>query len=66
MARGCGHLEMWRSCQPASTGTTEHENWGIYSVGSRYQATTGEDTADWEDLVHAVVNYKVCELVIAL
>jgi hypothetical protein len=28
---------------------------GTSAVGSRYQATTGEDTADWEDLVHAVV-----------
>jgi hypothetical protein len=29
-------------------------------------AMTGEDTADWEDLVRAVVNCRVCELVIAL
>jgi hypothetical protein len=28
----------------------------------RYQATTSEDTADWR----AVVNCRVCELVIAL
>jgi hypothetical protein len=28
--------------------------------------STGEDTADWEDLVHAVLNCRVCELVIAL
>jgi hypothetical protein len=26
---------------------------------------TGEDTADWEVLVHAVVNCRVCELVTA-
>jgi hypothetical protein len=31
-----------------------------------HQATTGEDTSDWEDLVHAVVNCRLCELVIAL
>jgi hypothetical protein len=23
---------------------------------SRYQATTGEDTTDWEELAHGVVN----------
>jgi hypothetical protein len=27
----------------------EHGSWGSYGVGSRYKATTGEDTADWED-----------------
>jgi hypothetical protein len=27
-------------------------------VGIRYQATIGADTADWEDLVRAVVNCK--------
>jgi hypothetical protein len=35
-------------------------------VGSRYQATTGEDNAHTEDLVHAVVNCRVLELAIAL
>jgi hypothetical protein len=30
-----------------------------------YQAMAGEYTADWEDLVHAVVNCKVCELAVA-
>jgi hypothetical protein len=35
-------------------------------VEIRHQATTGEDTADWEDLVRAVVNCRVCELAIAL
>jgi hypothetical protein len=33
---------------------------------SRYQATTGEDTADWEDLMRAAVNCRVCKLAIAL
>jgi hypothetical protein len=36
------------------------------AVGSRYQATTCEDTAEWEDLVRAIVNCCVCELAIAL
>jgi hypothetical protein len=36
------------------------------AAGSRYQTTTGEDTADWKDLVRAVVNCRVCELVLAL
>jgi hypothetical protein len=31
-------------------------------VWIRYQATIGEDIADWEDLVCAVVICKVCEL----
>jgi hypothetical protein len=35
-------------------------------VGSRYQATTGEDKADGEDIVCAVVNCKVFELAMAL
>jgi hypothetical protein len=34
-------------------------------VGIRHQET-GEDTADWEDLVRAVVNCRLCELAIAL
>jgi hypothetical protein len=37
-----------------------------YVVESRYQATTGEDTADREDFVLAVVNSSVCELPEAL
>jgi hypothetical protein len=28
---------------------------GSYGVESRYQATTGEDKAEWEDLVRTVV-----------
>jgi hypothetical protein len=34
-------------------------------VEIRHQATTGEDTADLEDLVCAVVNCRVSELEIA-
>lgn len=30
-------------------------SWGSYITGSHYH-TTGEDTVDWGDLVHAVVN----------
>jgi hypothetical protein len=33
---------------------------------SRYQATTGGDTADLEELVRAVVKWRMCELMIAL
>jgi hypothetical protein len=36
------------------------------NVRIRHQATTDEDTADWENLVRAVVNCRVCELEIAL
>jgi hypothetical protein len=35
-------------------------------VEIRHQAMTGEDTADWEDLVRSVINWSVCELAIAL
>jgi hypothetical protein len=37
----------------------EPGSWGIHGVESRYQAKTGEDTAEWEDLVRAVVNFSV-------
>jgi hypothetical protein len=36
------------------------------TVGIHHQATTGENPANWEDLVNAVVNCRMCELVIAL
>jgi hypothetical protein len=35
-------------------------------VGMRYQAMTGEEIADLEDLVRAVVYCRVCKLAIAL
>jgi hypothetical protein len=44
------------------TVSTEAED----TVGIRHQATTGEDTEDWEDLVRAVVNCRVCEIEIVL
>jgi hypothetical protein len=44
----------------------EHGTRGIYDAGSRFQGTAGEDTADCEDLVRAVVNCNVCELAIVL
>jgi hypothetical protein len=40
--------------------------WGSYDVGGRYQATTGEDIGNWEDIVRAVMKCRVCELVIAV
>jgi hypothetical protein len=39
---------------------------GTSAVGSRYQTTTGEKTADWNDIVRAIVNCRVCELAILL
>jgi hypothetical protein len=36
------------------------------TVGIHHQATTDENTADWEDFVCAVVNCRVCKLAIAL
>jgi hypothetical protein len=35
-------------------------------TGIHHQAVTGEDIADWEELVHAVVNCRACELAIVL
>jgi hypothetical protein len=59
-------VDLWDRRQPARTGVFEHESWGIYGIGIRYQATAAEDEADWEDLVRAEVNWSVCELSIAL
>jgi hypothetical protein len=42
--------------------STEAEN----IVEFRHQATTDEDAADWEDIVRAVMNCRVCDLAIAL
>jgi hypothetical protein len=36
------------------------------AIGSYYQTRTGEDTTDWEDFMCAVVNCRVCELVVVL
>jgi hypothetical protein len=36
------------------------------TVESRNQAMSGEDTADSENLVRAVVKFRVCELAIGL
>jgi hypothetical protein len=44
----------------------EPQGKGTSAVGSRYQTTTGEDTADSENLVRTVVNCRMCELVIVL
>jgi hypothetical protein len=56
----------WDKRQPARTWSREHGSWRIYGVESRYQTTTGEDIEDWEVLVRAVVNCRVCELAIEL
>jgi hypothetical protein len=42
--------------------STEADNF----AGVCHQATAGEDTAGWEELVRALVNCKVCEFAIAL
>jgi hypothetical protein len=50
---------------PASKGVNTEVKRST-AVGSRYQTTIGEDTANWEHLVRAVVKCWVCELTIAL
>jgi hypothetical protein len=47
--------------QPARTCAAEHGSRGIYSIGSRSQATSSEDIANGEDLVRVVANCKKCE-----
>jgi hypothetical protein len=54
------------SPQHSNSISLRSTSWGSYDTGSHYRVTTGEDTADWKDLVHAVVNCIVCELAIAL
>jgi hypothetical protein len=45
--------------QPASKNvSTKAED----IVEIRHQTTTSEDTADWEDSVRAVVNWRECKL----
>jgi hypothetical protein len=55
---GVIHLEQWVSCERVA-GQWLHEH------GNRYQATTDEDE-EWEDLVRAVVNFRACEVALAL
>jgi hypothetical protein len=52
---------LWDSRKPENV-TTEVED----TVGIRQQLTTGEDTANGEDLIRAEVNCRECELAIAL
>lgn len=59
MARSYGHEELEAV---GSRWRRESGNWGINSVGSRYQ-TTDEDTADWEVLVRVIVNCRPCRSV---
>jgi hypothetical protein len=50
-------------------GLSANEGWSHWAteaedgVGSCYQATNGEYTADWEDSVPTIANYIVCKLV---
>jgi hypothetical protein len=54
-------LVVWQSAAGKNVGTEAED-----VVESSHQTTTGEDTADWADLVRAVVNCRVCELAIEL
>jgi hypothetical protein len=56
----------WETRKPARAWSLKHGSWVIYGVRIRHQATTGKDTANWENLVHAVVNCRVCEITIDL
>jgi hypothetical protein len=53
--------QLWESLDGKNVNTETDD-----IVGIRHQATTGADTALWEDLVRAIVNCEVCELAITL
>jgi hypothetical protein len=52
--------------QPVRTKAAEYRSGGIYVIRNHYQVTTGEDTANLEDLMHVIVNCEEYGLVIAL
>jgi hypothetical protein len=58
--------ELWEWHQLVRIGAMEHGSWVIYGNGSCYQVTTGEDTADTEDLGLTAENCKQCESAIVL
>jgi hypothetical protein len=65
---GARRKPLWEKLvrQSPASKESEHGSWRSYGIGSRYQAKTGEDTADWEVFVSSVVNCTMCELAIAL
>jgi hypothetical protein len=52
--------QMWEGHQPGRTSCWTRKLRNLRCCGSHYQAMTSEDTADWEDLLCAVVNWWVC------
>jgi hypothetical protein len=69
-----GELLRFRPCEPllleaGSRGTVTVRKprvRGTFAIESHYKATADEDTADWKDLVRAVVNCRERESEIAL
>jgi hypothetical protein len=59
-------LEELRNNAQFSWETVTSQYGREHGVESRYQATTGEDTVDWEELVPLIVSCKECVFVIAL
>jgi hypothetical protein len=64
-SRPC-ELLLWEAGSWGTGTVQEHRARGKSAVGNRFQATTGENTADWEDLVRTVVNCWVCKLATAV
>lgn len=58
-------VAMPTSCESVARLWGEHGSWGSQGFGSSCYQTAGQDTADWEGLLHAVVDCGVCELAIA-
>jgi hypothetical protein len=52
--------------QPVRTGVVEHGSRGMRSIRSCHHAATGEDTADLDVLVCAVMKCRVLEVVTEL
>jgi hypothetical protein len=50
---------IWLVVRQSPSGKDVKWSWGIYGIGNRYQAMTGEDTTDWEDLVLVVLIFEV-------
>jgi hypothetical protein len=57
---------LWESCKGVCEEMTWSVQWKNPHCPSRYQGTTGEDTADWKDLAYTVLICKVWRSAMAL
>jgi hypothetical protein len=60
-------LRLRDSCETVvSQQVRENGSCGNYEIGSRYQATTDEDTEDCGDFVRGVMSCRFCELALGI